>query len=95
MGLSADGSGGGEGKPLAVNARRKALFRDRYAVNAGDAAQIPRVVKLALVRDPNALRDQLSRWGEMTSLKGILVSHGDPIEANPRQTLRDLAGSLA
>lgn len=67
----------------------------RFAGFAGNAAQIPRVVKLALVKDPNALRAQLSRWGEMTSLKRILVSHGDPIEANPQQTLRDLAGSLA
>jgi len=67
----------------------------RIAGFAGNAAQIPRVVKLALVRDPNALRAQLSRWGEMTSLKRILVSHGDPIEGNPRQTLRELASSLA
>jgi len=31
----------------------------------------------------------------MESLKRILVSHGEPIEADPQQTLRDLAGSLA
>src|SRR5258708_2713809 len=67
----------------------------RLAGFAGNAAQIPRVVKLALIRDPNALRAQLTRWGEMTSLKRILVSHGDPIETNPQETLRDLAGSLA
>ena len=67
----------------------------RFAGFAGNTAQIPRVVKLALVRDANALRGQLSRWGEMQSLKRIVVSHGDPIETNPQQTLRDLAGSLA
>ncbi len=67
----------------------------RIAGFAGNAAQIPRVVKLVLVKDPNALRGQLSRWGEMQSLKRIVVSHGDPIETNPQQTLRDLAGSLA
>ena len=67
----------------------------RIAGFAGNAAQIPRVVKLALVRDPNALRTQLARWGEIASLKRILVSHGDPIEGNPRETLRELADSLA
>jgi len=67
----------------------------RLAGFAGEAAQIPRVVKLNLVKDANALRAQLLQWTEMDSLKRILVSHGEPIEANPRQTLRGLAESLA
>jgi hypothetical protein len=62
---------------------------------AGKSARIPRVVKLNLVRDASGLRAQLLRWAEMESLKRILVSHGEPVVANPRQTLRDLAGSLA
>lgn len=62
---------------------------------AGGAARVPRVVKMALVKDAKALRAQLLRWAEMDSLTRILVSHGEPIEDNPRQTLRDLAGSLA
>jgi hypothetical protein len=62
---------------------------------AGEAAQIPKVVKMALIKDSNALRAQLLEWAELQSLKRILVSHGEPIEANPRQTLRDLAASLA
>ena len=61
---------------------------------AGAEAQIPRVVKLAMVDDAKALRAQLLQWSEMESLKRILVSHGDPIEENARQTLRDLAGGL-
>ena len=52
-------------------------------------------MKLSLVKDANALRAQLLQWTEMDSLKRILVSHGEPIEANPRQTLRGLAESLA
>jgi len=52
------------------------------------------VVKLKMVEDEQSLREQLLRWAETKSLKRILVSHGDPIEANPRQTLRELAGSL-
>jgi hypothetical protein len=66
----------------------------RLAGFAGRAAQIPRVVKLNLVKDANALRAQLLQWAEMESLKRILVSHGEPIEVNPRRTLGDLAGSL-
>jgi hypothetical protein len=62
---------------------------------AGSKAQIPRVVKMAMIDDTNALRAQLLQWAEIESLKCILVSHGSPIEANPRETLRDLARSLA
>ena len=62
---------------------------------AGKSARIPRVVKLNLVKDANALRVQLLQWAKVESLKRILVSHGEPIETNPRQTLRDLAGSLS
>jgi len=61
---------------------------------AGKAAQIPKVVKLAIIDDAKALRAQLLQWSEIESLKRILVSHGSPIKDNPRQTLRDLAGSL-
>ena len=62
---------------------------------AGKEAQIPRVVKMVMIKDASALRAQLMRWAEIESLKRILVSHGSPIDQNPRQTLRDLAGSLA
>jgi hypothetical protein len=62
---------------------------------AGKEAQIPRVVKMVMIKDANALRAQLMQWSEIESLKRILVSHGLPIEENPRQTLRDLASSLA
>jgi len=62
---------------------------------AGDAAQIPRPVKRAMVDDAGALREQLLRWAGLQPLKRILVSHGESIETNPQQVLRDLAGSLA
>jgi hypothetical protein len=62
---------------------------------AGKEAQIPRVVKMVMIKDANALRAQLTQWAEIESLNRILVSHGLPIEENPRQTLRDLASSLA
>jgi hypothetical protein len=66
----------------------------RMAGFAGKRAQIPRVVKMALIKDPTALRAQLLQWAEIESLKRILVSHGSPIEESPHQTLRELARSL-
>jgi hypothetical protein len=66
----------------------------RMAGFAGKEAQIPRVVKMALIKDPLALRAQLLQWAEIESLKRILVSHGAPIEGNPHGTLRELARSL-
>ena len=62
---------------------------------AGKKAQIPKVVKMAMIKDQGALRAQLLEWAEIEALKRILVSHGSPIENNPRQALRDLAGTLA
>ena len=81
------------GKILDVSGISGSLLR--LAGFAGESAQIPRVVKWNLVKDANALRVQLLQWAEMAPLKRILVSHGEPIEANPQQTLRDLASSLA
>jgi hypothetical protein len=67
----------------------------RLAGFAGDDAQIPRVVKMALVKDAADLRAQLLEWAELPGLRRIIVSHGDPIESEPQRTLRDLAASLA
>ena len=61
---------------------------------AGSKPQIPRVAKVTLIDDPNALRVQLLQWAGIESLRCILVSHGSPIEADPRETLRRLASSL-
>jgi hypothetical protein len=61
---------------------------------AGDAPQVPGVAKMMMIKDTRALGAQLSEWAEIKSLKRILVSHGSPIENNPRQVLKDLAASL-
>ena len=61
---------------------------------AGKEAQVPAVVKMAVIDDTKALRTQLLQWAEIGSLVRILVSHGSPIEENPRQVLRELAESL-
>jgi len=61
---------------------------------AGDEAHIPAPVRMMLVKDIEALRAQLLRWADIESLKRIIVSHGAPIDEEPRQTLRELARSL-
>ena len=61
---------------------------------AGEEAQIPAVVKMAVIEDKKALRTQLLQWSEIDTLVRVLVSHGSPIEENPRQVLRELAESL-
>jgi hypothetical protein len=66
----------------------------RMAGFAGMHAQIPRVVRMAIIDDTNSLRAQLLQWAEIESLKRILVSHGSPIEQEPREVLRKLAHSL-
>lgn len=66
----------------------------RLAGFAGDQAQIPKPVKFTMVKDSNAVRGQLLQWTQVETLKRIIVSHGEPIEANPRRTLSELAGSL-
>ena len=49
---------------------------------------------MALIKDSNALRTQLLQWSEIETLKRVLVSHGSPIDDDPRQVLRDIAYSL-
>lgn len=61
---------------------------------AGDAPQVPRVVKKKIVEDERALGAQLEEWAGLPSLSRIIVSHGDLIESDPGGTLRDLARSL-
>lgn len=60
---------------------------------AGDEPQVPRPV-LWTIKDPAALRAQFLEWSELPTLKRILVSHGDPIEHQPQEVLRELAHSL-
>jgi len=61
---------------------------------AGDRPQIPRVVSLKIIEDKLPLRRQLEAWADIATLTRIIVSHGDPIVTNPRETLQQLAQSL-
>jgi hypothetical protein len=62
---------------------------------AGKEPRVPFPVKLALVKDKAAVARQLRQWAELPGLKRVLVSHGVPIEDDPKAALRKLARSLA
>lgn len=61
---------------------------------AGDEPHIPKPVKFAMIEDADAVRAQLLEWAGIESLTRIVVSHGEPIESDPRQALRELAATL-
>jgi hypothetical protein len=61
---------------------------------AGDEAQVPGPVKLTLGKHKAEVASQFRRWAERDDLRRIIVSHGDPIEVDPRGALRKLAASL-
>lgn len=60
----------------------------------GDAPVFLPYAKFKIIQNKPALRSQLESWAEDTSLKRVLVSHGDPIEDRPREALRRLAMKL-
>ena len=61
---------------------------------AGDEPQIPMPAKMTMIKDRPALRRQFLQWAALPTLKRILVSHGEPIEHEPAEALRDFAQSL-
>ena len=67
----------------------------RVAGFAGESPQIPSVVQLSLISDKAALRAQLLSWADLPELIRIIVSHGSPIDDDPREVLRELAQSLS
>jgi hypothetical protein len=61
---------------------------------AGDDPHVPAPVKLLLGKHKSDVARQFRRWAEHENLRRIIVSHGDPIEFDPRGALRALAASL-
>jgi len=61
---------------------------------AGTSPQVPSPVKAVMLKDAAAFRAQLLQWSQIDGLRRILVSHGEPIEPNAAQALKDLAASL-
>lgn len=56
--------------------------------------QIPHPVRRAIVEDKLALAAQFAAWAAEPTLRRIIVSHGDVIEANAREVLTTLAEAL-
>lgn len=50
----------------------------------------PALVRMSLIKDKDAMREQLRAWANDSKIERILVSHGAPIE-NPREALLKLA----
>jgi hypothetical protein len=61
---------------------------------AGDEPQIPRPVQWTMIDDKKALCAQFLSWAALPTLRRILVSHGEPIDFQPAEVLRDLAQGL-
>ncbi len=61
---------------------------------AGDEPHVPGPVKLLLGKHKAEVAQQFRRWAEHEDLRRIIVSHGDPIEVEPRAALMKLAASL-
>lgn len=61
---------------------------------AGDEPQLPRPVQWTMIKEPALLRAQFLEWAALPTLRRILVSHGESIEHQPAETLRDLAQAL-
>jgi hypothetical protein len=62
---------------------------------AGNDPHVPAPVKLLLGKHKSEVAAQFRRWAEREDLRRIIVSHGDPIEVDPRGVLRALATSLS
>jgi hypothetical protein len=65
----------------------------RFIGFAGHKPQVPRVVRLAVVKDKRALRSQLEAWAT-PKLARIVMSHGQTIADDPARALRDMAAAL-
>lgn len=82
---------------LIGNLRRKGGFEGwmLHVMGFGDdAPQVPTVERLLMVENKAHLRRQFLDWAAIPDLRRIIMSHGEPIEQDVSQTLRDLARTL-
>lgn len=61
----------------------------------GTEPRLPSVVRLRLVRDHAALKNQLERWSHLPNLNRIVVAHGNIIATDAPQVLEEVAKGLA
>lgn len=61
----------------------------------GDEPHIAPVVKMRLVKDEEALREQLEYWSKLPRLNRVIISHGGIIAEAPQEVLGRIAHDLA
>jgi hypothetical protein len=82
---------------LIGNLRRKGGFEGwmLHVLGFGDNEPvIPAVEKLLMVENKEELRRQFVDWAAIPGLRRIIMSHGEPIETDPKAVLVELAGGL-
>jgi hypothetical protein len=62
---------------------------------SGNEPHVPLPIKAVLGDRKASLRQQLDTWAREPNLKRIIVSHGEPLETNSAEALRQLADSLS
>lgn len=61
----------------------------------GHEPHIPPVIKMRLVKDEEALREQLEHWSKLPRLNRVIISHGGIIAEAPKEVLGRIAHDLA
>jgi hypothetical protein len=61
----------------------------------GDAPHLPAPVRMRLVKDKDALREQFKSWSGLPNLKRVIMSHGTIIADDPAHVLGRIAEELA
>ena len=61
---------------------------------AGDEPNVPAPVKILMGKHKSEVAKQFRSWAQNPKLRRIIMSHGDPIEADPKGALLILAASL-
>ncbi len=63
-------------------------------IGSSGTPRVPRLVKLAMVRDRRALCAQLERLAATPQLRRVIVAHGAPVDDDPGGFLRQVAATL-
>lgn len=63
-------------------------------IGSSGGPRVPRLVRLAMVRDQRALRAHLERLAETPRLRRVVMSHGTRVDDEPGAFLRQVAATL-
>jgi len=63
-------------------------------IGSSGGPKVPLILKLAMVREKQALRAHLEKLADTPSLKRIVIMHGTRVDAEPSAFLRQVAASL-